>query len=535
MTIRRREFLAAAGATLAASATGGKAFAQTPTPAPAPAPAKMYTRLSTVDPNLSAKTWDSYAKAVQIMLKLPPSDGRNWYRQAMIHEIDCPHGNFWFVNWHRGYVWRFEQIVRELSGDPDFALPFWDWSTLQEVPAQVYNGVLNPTNPAYVDSFNDFWAAYGTAITAYYNSLSASQKAGMNERGITSAQSLQTTIQSDWSVRAQARGNRVLSSTAKAMCSPSNVTQILRLTDFITFGSQPSANHNDEFKGFGALEGQPHNNVHVSVGTPYGFMAGFMSPVDPVFWLHHANVDRLWWLWQKRNPTTRGLPTAQQGLARWLAEPYQFFFDAAGNPAPAKGADFISSEALGVTYGPGFGDNLPVQPFVAASAPAQAPRVELGAGLAGTQALALRKGREVSARQAVAPSVLAASSGAENAPALIARIAIVPPADTRLTTVDVFINHSGLGPNTPIDDPHYVTTISFFGATHGVAQGGHAGHGAGKPVEYVVPLNATLAKLAKAGKRVEGAIRVQLRANAPGADGKTLDARLAGVRIGGES
>jgi hypothetical protein len=534
MTIRRREFLAGSGASLTASVASDKGFAQAPIPAPTSAPAKIHTRLSTVDPNLSAKTWDSYAKAVQIMLKLPPSDGRNWYRQAMIHQIDCPHGNFWFVNWHRGYIWRFEQIVRELSGDSDFALPFWDWSSLQEVPAQVYNGLLNPTNPAFVDSFNDFWAAYGTATTIYYNSLSASQKAGMNERGITSPQSLQASISGAWSVRAQARGNRALSSRAKAMCSPTTVTQILRLTDFITFGSQPSANHNDEFKGFGALEGQPHNNVHNSVGTPYGFMGDFMSPVDPAFWLHHANVDRLWWRWQKLNPTTRGLPTPQQGLDRWLAEPYQFFFDNVGNPAPAKGADFVSSEALGVTYGPGFGDAVSAQPFVVASAPAQVRRVELGAGLAGTQALALRNRREVSAQQAVTPSILAASRGMENAPALIARIAIMPPADARFTTVDVFINHPGLGPNTSTEDPHYVTTITFFGAAHGVAQGGHAGHGGGKPVEYAVPLNAALDALARAGKPVERTIRVQLRANAPGADGMTLDVRLAGVRVGGE-
>ena len=30
-------------------------------------------------------------------------------------------------------------------------------------------------------------------------------------------------------------------------------------------------------------------------------MATFMSPLDPIFWLHHANIDRLWEVW-------RGLP-----------------------------------------------------------------------------------------------------------------------------------------------------------------------------------------------------------------------------------
>lgn len=26
---------------------------------------------------------------------------------------------------------------------------------------------------------------------------------------------------------------------------------------------------------------------------------------DPVFFLHHTQVDRLWWIWQQKNPTIR--------------------------------------------------------------------------------------------------------------------------------------------------------------------------------------------------------------------------------------
>lgn len=37
-----------------------------------------------------------------------------------------------------------------------------------------------------------------------------------------------------------------------------------------------------------------HGGVHIWVG---GTMGTFDSPADPVFWLHHANLDRLWWIW----------------------------------------------------------------------------------------------------------------------------------------------------------------------------------------------------------------------------------------------
>ncbi|HYK43735.1 MAG TPA: tyrosinase family protein [Parafilimonas sp.] len=37
-----------------------------------------------------------------------------------------------------------------------------------------------------------------------------------------------------------------------------------------------------------------HGGVHIWVG---GTMGTYDSPADPVFWLHHANLDRLWWMW----------------------------------------------------------------------------------------------------------------------------------------------------------------------------------------------------------------------------------------------
>lgn len=43
-----------------------------------------------------------------------------------------------------------------------------------------------------------------------------------------------------------------------------------------------------------SFEGAPHNPVHDIIG---GWMADLQSPTDPIFWLHHANVDRLWVAW----------------------------------------------------------------------------------------------------------------------------------------------------------------------------------------------------------------------------------------------
>lgn len=101
----------------------------------------------------------SYAKAVRTMLALPPEDPRNWYRQAIIHTLDCPHGNWWFLPWHRAYLGWFEQICRELSGDPQFALPYWDWTAEQKVPDGMFDDVLDPNHPAYTATRQDFQRA----------------------------------------------------------------------------------------------------------------------------------------------------------------------------------------------------------------------------------------------------------------------------------------------------------------------------------------------------------------------------------------
>lgn len=38
------------------------------------------------------------------------------------------------------------------------------------------------------------------------------------------------------------------------------------------------------------------------VGGTYGEMEDLCaSPADPIFWMHHANLDQVWWLWQMRN------------------------------------------------------------------------------------------------------------------------------------------------------------------------------------------------------------------------------------------
>jgi tyrosinase len=56
-----------------------------------------------------------------------------------------------------------------------------------------------------------------------------------------------------------------------------------------------------------------HNDVHNWVGGTMGNI--MVSPADPLFWLHHAQVDRLWSQWESANP---GKQSTLQGVENTL-------------------------------------------------------------------------------------------------------------------------------------------------------------------------------------------------------------------------
>jgi len=43
------------------------------------------------------KALASYVKGVEAMLKLPADNPRNWFRNAFVHLMDCPHGTGGFM------------------------------------------------------------------------------------------------------------------------------------------------------------------------------------------------------------------------------------------------------------------------------------------------------------------------------------------------------------------------------------------------------------------------------------------------------
>lgn len=187
----------------------------------------------------------SYAKAVDAMRRLPETDPRSWTKQAEIHLNHCPHANWFFLPWHRAYLRYFEEICRDLSGDPEFVLPYWDWTADPQVPKPFWSGVLN-------DPKRDI--------------------------GPTDAM-------------------------LSEFVGQSVINKIMAITDFEQFASlRSTSTRGGQGGGYALLEATPHNYVH---GRINGDMGTFLSPLDPIFWLNHANLDRLWAMWNLRNGNTK--------------------------------------------------------------------------------------------------------------------------------------------------------------------------------------------------------------------------------------
>ncbi len=71
-----------------------------------------------------------------------------------------------------------------------------------------------------------------------------------------------------------------------------NVRQALSMAPFSSSLINFPTNSANAFEP--SFESAPHNLVHNIIG---GVMSDMLSPTDPIFWLHHANVDRLWVAW----------------------------------------------------------------------------------------------------------------------------------------------------------------------------------------------------------------------------------------------
>lgn len=187
------------------------------------------------------------------------SDDRGYQHWAGIHglplPIYCQHHTNLFLPWHRAYLYFFELALQDQVAETMF--PWWDWTS----PASHTVGLPGAYTAA--DANNAPNALFSSPINELARSQAGPTAPAATFRHHDLPIRLPTIVQ---------------------------INTILNLNDFLDFSKQVE---------------NVHDGIHVWVG---GTMAEIpLAAYDPIFYAHHAMIDRLWYLWQLRHPTA-GVP-----------------------------------------------------------------------------------------------------------------------------------------------------------------------------------------------------------------------------------
>jgi peroxiredoxin/N-acetylneuraminic acid mutarotase len=282
---------AAAPATAKSETAAPSTTAKSESSASSAGPKKPYTRYNVNSPE-GQKMLAKYARAIDIMRTLPEYDTHSWTWWWYTHWIKGPPAFLWdfarkkktevvaslpadkrdfaeavwngcqahpvdpsdpehyqqwyFLPWHRLMLFQFEQTIREVLHDEDFTLPYWNPVTGN--PADlVVPAVFRAPGTTLYNGTRWPWVNAGEPLDTLW-------------KGWLSLDCLNEKIYID---------------------SPTG-----------NLGFNPRLDQN------------PHFFTHIALG---GDMADFATVGgDPMFYLHHCNLDRIWESWNRlgnKNPT----------------------------------------------------------------------------------------------------------------------------------------------------------------------------------------------------------------------------------------
>lgn len=276
---------------------------------------------------LSEPVWEHYGY-------LQPGEARPAAADIARYWEQCQHGTWYFLPWHRGYLMGIEKAVRAaidaLPGDAkpaDWALPYWNYFKpgQNDLPPEF-------ATPDWPDGTGD-------------NPLFVSQRWGPDSDGkvtiLLDQIDLDAMGESDFSLDSMFGGG-------------------------LGFGGPDTHRFEHGGRKHGAIESQPHDIVHGLIGGedeqnpapswwPGPHLLGLMSwpptaGLDPIFYLHHANIDRLWASWS----ASAGHANPVEGL--WLQGPLSIgqrkfsMPNSDGTGWDYTPADMVSTADLGYAY-----------------------------------------------------------------------------------------------------------------------------------------------------------------------------------------
>ncbi|MDR3514599.1 MAG: tyrosinase family protein [Azospirillaceae bacterium] len=335
-----------------------------------------------------------------------------------------------FLPWHRMYVWYFEAIIASVSGEPAFALPYWDYTNpdAQTLPEEFRRpSSVDPKFGALFRETRNSWVNLGQSITT-----------GGTVKHPPAALNLNSMNEPDYS------GNY-------GFCK--------------------------------LLESGLHGSVHDFTGNETGMGAVTTAAGDPIFWLHHCNVDRVWAGWNKAGGQNPSDPA-------WEARTY-VFVNGEGDRVTPRIGDVLDIASLGYAY-----DVLPVPPkpqSLVAGTPRRLTGITLATASLATTSLndtriIVNLDRPADSKNTSFMERLKDMGSGVKLYVSFRGLSVHGATDAN---IDVYLNKRY---DTGTDDAHFVDNVGFFG-TEGHGHAGHEGMAEQEASFEVTELMATLAQL----------------------------------------
>ena len=219
-----------------------------------------------------------------------------------------------FFAWHRECLRRFELALEAF--DPQVTLPYWDWTRDRSASSSIWGA--------------DFMGGNGRA----------------SDRMVTTGPFAYST--GEWTLtvndtpQAPPYLRRAFGVSNPALPTATRVSGALSTVPYDSSPWNFDSTSSRSFRKYS--EGYTHDLTHRWVG---GTMMAASSPNDPVFWLHHCNLDRLWAMWQRRHPTQPYRPASGGPTGHNLDDPMWPWANEPDPPTPRK---VLRHAELGYSY-----------------------------------------------------------------------------------------------------------------------------------------------------------------------------------------
>ncbi|KAF4486666.1 Tyrosinase ustQ [Colletotrichum fructicola] len=227
---------------------------------------------------LTADERKNFIDAVNCLSREPARWGPNgtvYDDFSLLHERigSLSHGSASFLPWHRYFLKAWESALKEHC-DFKGQVPYWDWTTdwMDLAASSIWNnetgfgGDGEPESPLVVGG--------GRCVTD--GPFSHLHPIRYNRTYVD---------------HCLARGFKTTDTSGRPLgpwFGPESIGKLMRSPSYREFEWE--------------MENRLHNRIHRAVS---GDFLAFAAGNDPVFYLHHAQIDNLWWKWQQEDAKTR--------------------------------------------------------------------------------------------------------------------------------------------------------------------------------------------------------------------------------------